>query len=527
MAVGILLWLLLAKGLVLETAIAVTFSSRIIHRFSDEAKVHLASRNNGGAKVQSWPKRNSSEYFRLLLNSDMNRQKMKLGSQYESFYPYEGSQTFFFGNDLEWLHYTWIDIGTPNVSFLVALDTGSDLLWVPCDCIECAPLSAAHYNVLDRDLNQYSSSLSSTSRHLPCSHQLCNQNSSCKGSKDPCPYIGKYASDDTSSSGFLIEDKLHLVSNNATKNSVQASVIFGCGRKQGGDFLEGAAPDGLLGLGTGSISVPSLLAKAGLIRNSFSICLNDNGSGRILFGNQGHVTQQRYTPFLPVNGKFVSYFVGVERFCVGSFCLKETEVEALIDTGTSFTLLPKGVYDKVVVEFDKQVHATRINSQSYPFEYCYNASSQESFNIPPMKITFSKNQSFIIQNPIVSISQEDTAVCLAVLQYGDDYVTIGQNFLMGYHMVFDRENLRFGWSRSNCQDSMGDTSNVTSPSKGGLPGSIPANQQQRTPNSTHAVPPAVAGKTSPKPSAATSGLHSRHLLNSYSLICLLLFWLFG
>jgi hypothetical protein len=81
--------------------------------------------------------------------------------------------------------------------------------------------------VQDRDLNQYSSSLSSTSRHLPCSHQLCNQNSSCKGSKDPCPYIGKYASDDTSSSGFLIEDKLHLVSNNATKNSVQASVIFG------------------------------------------------------------------------------------------------------------------------------------------------------------------------------------------------------------------------------------------------------------------------------------------------------------
>jgi hypothetical protein len=102
MAVGILLWLLLAKGLVLETAIAVTFSSRIIHRFSDEAKVHLASRNNGGAKVQSWPKRNSSEYFRLLLNSDMNRQKMKLGSQYESFYPSEGRQTFFFGNDLEW-----------------------------------------------------------------------------------------------------------------------------------------------------------------------------------------------------------------------------------------------------------------------------------------------------------------------------------------------------------------------------------------------------------------------------------------
>lgn len=48
----------------------------------------------------------------------------------------------------------WIKVGTPGVSFFVALDTGSDLFWVPCECIECAPLSAGFYNLV-RDTSDY------------------------------------------------------------------------------------------------------------------------------------------------------------------------------------------------------------------------------------------------------------------------------------------------------------------------------------------------------------------------------------
>lgn len=66
--------------------------------------------------------------------------------------------------------------------------------------------------------------------------------------------------------------------------------------------MEGAAPDGVMGLGPGEISIPSLLAKAGLVQNSFSLCFDDNGSGRLLFGDEGVVTHQ-YTPFLPIAGK--------------------------------------------------------------------------------------------------------------------------------------------------------------------------------------------------------------------------------
>ena len=43
------------------------------------------------------------------------------------------------------LHYTTVELGTPGVKFMVALDTGSDLFWVPCDCSRCAPTHGASY----------------------------------------------------------------------------------------------------------------------------------------------------------------------------------------------------------------------------------------------------------------------------------------------------------------------------------------------------------------------------------------------
>lgn len=82
----------------------------------------------------------------------------------------------------------------------------------------------------ERDLSEYDPATSSSSKNLSCSNQLCKSRTNCKSLKDPCPYIAEYASEDTSSSGYLVEDVLHLasVSKHATQSSVQASVIIGC-----------------------------------------------------------------------------------------------------------------------------------------------------------------------------------------------------------------------------------------------------------------------------------------------------------
>ncbi|KAM7529246.1 hypothetical protein LguiB_032656 [Lonicera macranthoides] len=471
---------------------AAAYSSRILHRFSEEVMAVRISR--GGEFSGPLPERRSLEYYRMLLSSDMERQKMKLGPQHQLLFPSEGSETMSPGNEFAWLHYTWIDIGMPSVPFLVALDAGSDLLWVPCDCIQCAPLSDSHYS-LDRELNEYSLSGSSTSKHLPCSHELCELGSNCKNPKDPCPYTVNYVSRNTSTSGLLVEDILHLSSGSGSNSSVRAPVIIGCGRKQSGGYLGGIAPDGLLGLGLGEISVPSFLAKAGLIRNSFSLCFNEEGSGRIFFGDQG-VASQQTTSFLAVDGKYLTYIVGVEGCCIENSCLEKTSFRAQVDSGTSFTFLPGEVYDRVVEEFDKRVNSKKISFEGSPWEYCYESSSE--VKIPSVTLKFAVNNSFVVHNPVF---EGPDGFCLAIERADDDIATIGQNFMTGYRMVFDRENLKLGWSKSNCQDlTGGKTMPLTPSASGGSPNPLPTTEQQRAP-SGHAIAPAVAGRTPSKSSA--------------------------
>jgi hypothetical protein len=71
-----------------------------------------------------------------------------------------------------------------------------------------------------------------------------------------------------------------------------------CGKVQTGSFLQGAAPDGLLGLGIEPISVPTFLYNSGLVSNSFSMCFPYNSSvGRFTFGDKGS-SDQKETPFI-------------------------------------------------------------------------------------------------------------------------------------------------------------------------------------------------------------------------------------
>lgn len=367
----------------------------------------------------------------------------------------------------------------------------------------------------DRDLGIYKPAESTTSRHLPCSHELCQSGSGCTNPKQPCPYNIDYFSENTTSSGLLIEDTLHLNSREGHV-PVNASVIIGCGRKQSGDYLDGIAPDGLLGLGMADISVPSFLARAGLVRNSFSMCFKEDSSGRIFFGDQG-VSSQQSTPFVPLYGKLQTYAVNVDKSCIGHKCLEGASFQALVDSGTSFTSLPPDVYKAFTMEFDKQMNASRVPYEDSTWKYCYSASPLEMPDVPTVTLAFAANKSFQAVNPILPFNDKQGALagfCLAVLPSTEPIGIIAQNFLVGYHVVFDRESMKLGWYRSECRDVDNSTTVPLGPSQHDSPEDpLPSNEQQTSP----AVTPATAG-TAPL-SSATTNLQML-LASSYRLLLL-------
>jgi hypothetical protein len=72
-----------------------------------------------------------------------------------------------------------------------------------------------------------------------------------------------------------------------------------CGTNQTGPFLTGSTvPNGLLGLGMQNISTPSILARAKVVADSFSMCFDYGlGTGRLVFGDRGSSKAQS-TPII-------------------------------------------------------------------------------------------------------------------------------------------------------------------------------------------------------------------------------------
>ncbi|RVX16643.1 Aspartyl protease family protein 1 [Vitis vinifera] len=422
-----------------------TFGFDMHHRFSDPVK--------GILDVDDLPEKLSLQYYKAMAHRDWVIHGRRLSTSDEVKPPLtfsDGNETYRLSS-LGYLHYANVSLGTPSLWFLVALDTGSDLFWLPCDCTSCIKgLNTTSGKVID--FNIYSPNASSTSINVPCNSTLCQHKNQCSATDDTCPYQISYLSNGTSSTGFLVEDMLHLVTDDDESKGSDAQITFGCGKVQTGSFLEGAAPNGLFGLGMGSISVPSILAKEGLVADSFSMCFGNDGTGRISFGDEGSSGQEE-TPFNPSKSQLL-YNISITQISVGGTSA-DLNFDAIFDSGTSFTYLNDPAYTSISESFNLRAKDKRHSSNSdLPFEYCYDISEQQTtVEYPIVNLTMKGGDNFFVTDPIVIVSiQGGYVYCLGVVKSGDINI-IGQNFMTGYRIIFDREKMVLGWTKSNCYDT--------------------------------------------------------------------------
>ncbi|KAJ4962897.1 hypothetical protein NE237_022836 [Protea cynaroides] len=483
------LFLLLLFGVILVSSLQScygqqTFGFDVHHRFSDPIRQMFPG--------DHLPEKGTFDYYKALAHRDLLIHGRRLASTADQILAFADGNITYRIDEMGYLHYANVSLGTPSVNFFVALDTGSDIFWVPCDCKSCAHTwQTGNGDVIN--LNIYHPSASSTSQKVSCNSSLCEQ--PCPPSGDStCLYQVAYLSAVTSSSGYLVEDVLHMTTDYSNPEAVDPRITFGCGQFETGSFVTGAAVNGLFGLGLDKLSVPSLLSSEGLIANSFSMCFGSDGIGRINFGDKGS-SDQAETPF-SVNGSNPTYNISVTQMTVGTEVVNAS-FTAIFDTGTSFTYLNDPAYTTFAESFSAQVKDTlRQPDQNSSFEYCYDTSStSDNLTIPDVNMTMGGGSQYQVFDPIVVFIDGNTSTisyyCLALVKSSDVNI-IGQNFMTDYLIVFNREELVLGWKKSNCYD----TKYISTSTQGNTTNTPPATAVQPPETSTTGV-----GSSSGAPSA--------------------------
>ncbi|CAH9072592.1 unnamed protein product [Cuscuta epithymum] len=408
------------------------------------------------------PQKGSQDYISALLRRDSGRAHSTPGVTFPS------GDAVVQLTELSSLHFAEVFIGTPPTPFMVSLDTGSSLLWIPCNCKQCIRnLTLNSGEIIN--LNIYYPDVSSTQKNISCDNPKCiSRGNSCPSPNIGCPYEIHYM-DGSSTSGVLISDMMRLSTYEMQPTNIQVEVTFGCASQVTGYLLGIASVNGLLGLGPGNepdnTDVLTTLASTGVVGNSFSLCFSPNGKGRLVFGDIG--TPYRREAHLDFTQKNQGYNVWITQIAVDEIVLN-VDFPAIFDSGTSFTSLTDPAYSFITQSFDSQVKEQRRQQSDWSFEFCYDLSeNQSSYRVPLLSFRMTGGSTFDVLFPTLNwtldFEVDGTFYCLAISKSKDVNI-IGQNFFIGYNMIFDREKHALGWEPSICEKNQ---FNITTyPSKG-------------------------------------------------------------
>ncbi|KAJ0568369.1 putative nepenthesin [Helianthus annuus] len=366
------------------------------------------------------------------------------------------------------LYYTQIHVGNPPRPYFLDIDTGSDLTWIQCDapCTSCAKGAHPYYKPARGSILSSQDSF--------CFDVQQNTKSGYCESCSQCDYEIEYA-DHSSSLGVLSKDNLRLVAINDT--TVNSKVIIGCAYDQQGILLNSLAKtDGILGLSRAKVSLPSQLAKQGIIDNVIGHCLtSDSVSGGYMFLGGDIVPQAKmsWVPMLNDAHASMNYVAEVSRMTYGSKQLgldryNKGNGRIVFDSGSSYTYFTRQAYSDLVStlkDVSRDGFVQDASDTTLPICWKFKTPIRSIKDVEKFfkPLTFQFGRKWWTISTYLRIPPEGYLiisnkgnVCLGILDGSDlldgSHIIFGDISMRGNLIVYDNVRHKIGWMRSECDN---------------------------------------------------------------------------
>uniref|UniRef100_A0A0E0FR73 Peptidase A1 domain-containing protein n=1 Tax=Oryza nivara TaxID=4536 RepID=A0A0E0FR73_ORYNI len=390
-------------------------------------------------------------------------------------------------------------VGTPAQPFLLVADTGSDLTWVKCHRAAAAA-SASPRNASSLPApapasprRTFRPDKSRTWAPIPCSSATCRESlpfslAACATPANPCAYDYRYKDGSAARGTVGVDSATIALSGRAARKAKLRGVVLGCTTSYNGQsFL---ASDGVLSLGYSNISFASRAASR--FGGRFSYCLVDhlaprNATSYLTFGPNPAFSSRRpsegiasckpapaptpapagapgarQTPLVLDHRTRPFYAVTVKGVSVAGELLKipravwdvEQGGGAILDSGTSLTMLAKPAYRAVVAALSKRLAGLpRVTMD--PFDYCYNWTSPSGSDVaaplPMLAVHFAGSARLEPPAKSYVIDAAPGVKCIGLQEGPWPGLSVIGNILQQEHLwEYDLKNRRLRFKRSRC-----------------------------------------------------------------------------
>jgi hypothetical protein len=318
------------------------------------------------------------------------------------------------GGSVDSLEYVvTVGLGTPAVSQVLLIDTGSDLSWVqcaPCNSTTCYPQKDPLFDP----------SRSSTYAPISCNTDACRDltrdgyGSDCTsgsggGGGAQCGYAITYG-DGSQTTGVYSNETLTMAPGVTVKD-----FHFGCGHDQDGPNDK---YDGLLGLGGAPESL--VVQTSSVYGGAFSYCLpaaNDQAGFLALGAPVNDASGFVFTPMVREQQTF--YVVNMTGITVGGEPIDVPPSAfsggMIIDSGTVVTELQHTAYAALQAAFRKAMAAYPLLPNG-ELDTCYNFTGHSNVTVPRVALTFSGGATVDLDVPDGILLDN----CLAFQEAGPD-----------------------------------------------------------------------------------------------------------